>query len=65
MIKRIFGARGLRTVTIIALVAMLVGGICVLASRPHGRRIFAYFTSAVGIYPGDQVRVLAGVSGLS
>ena len=29
-----------------------------LASRPGGRHIFAYFTSAVGIYPGDQVRVL-------
>ncbi len=58
MIKRILGARGLRTVTSIALVAILVGGIYVLASRPGGRHLVAYFTSAVGIYPGDQVRVL-------
>jgi phospholipid/cholesterol/gamma-HCH transport system substrate-binding protein len=58
MIKRISGARGLRTVISIALVAMLVGGVYVLASRPGGRHIVAYFTSAVGIYPGDQVRVL-------
>ena len=58
MIKRLLGARGLRTVTSIALVAILVGGIYVLASRPGGRHLVAYFTSAVGIYPGDQVRVL-------
>ena len=53
-----FGSRGLRTITIIALVAVLVGGAYVLSSRPSGRHIVAYFTSAVGIYPGDQVRVL-------
>ncbi|MGO9154095.1 virulence factor Mce family protein [Mycobacterium sp.] len=58
MIKRILGARGLRTVISIALVAMLVGSVYVLASRPGGRHIVAYFTSAVGIYPGDQVRML-------
>jgi phospholipid/cholesterol/gamma-HCH transport system substrate-binding protein len=58
MSKRILGARGLRTVTSIALVAILVGGVYVLASRPGGRHLVAYFTSAVGIYPGDQVRVL-------
>ena len=52
------GARRLRTVTSIALVAILVGGVYVLASRPGGRHLVAYFTSAVGIYPGDQVRVL-------
>ena len=53
-----FGSRGLRTITIIALVAVLVGGAYVLSARPSGRHIVAYFTSAVGIYPGDQVRVL-------
>jgi phospholipid/cholesterol/gamma-HCH transport system substrate-binding protein len=58
MIKRIFGSRRLRIVTIVALVGVLVGGIYVLASRPSGRKITAYFTSAVGIYPGDQVRIL-------
>ncbi len=58
MIRRLLGARGLRTVTSVALVAVLVGGVYVLASRPGGRHLVAYFTSAVGIYPGDQVRVL-------
>ncbi len=55
-----FGSRGLRTVTIIALVAGLVGGAYVLFSSGGGggRKITAYFSSAVGIYPGDQVRVL-------
>jgi phospholipid/cholesterol/gamma-HCH transport system substrate-binding protein len=53
-----FDSRGLRTITIIALVAVLVGGAYVLSSRPSGRHIVAYFTSAVGIYPGDQVRIL-------
>src|ERR1700675_4968808 len=54
-----FGSRGLRTVTIIALVAGLVGGGYVLfSSGGGGRKITAYFSSAVGIYPGDQVRVL-------
>jgi phospholipid/cholesterol/gamma-HCH transport system substrate-binding protein len=56
--RGLLGARGLRTVTSVALVAILVGGVYVLASRPGGRHILAYFTSAVGIYPGDQVRML-------
>ena len=57
---RSFGSRGLRTVTIVALVAALVGGAYVLFSAGGGgdRKITAYFTSAVGIYPGDQVRVI-------
>lgn len=58
MMKRMTDSRGLRYTTIIALVAVLVGGVYVLASRPTGRTITAYFTSAVGLYPGDQVRIL-------
>lgn len=57
--QRRFGRRGVRTVTIIALVAVLVGGVYVLASvGGNGRKIVAYFTSAVGLYPGDEVRIL-------
>src|SRR5258708_27337178 len=53
------GGRGLRTVTIIALVAVLVGGAYVVfAAGGGGGKVTAYLTSAVGIYPGDQVRVL-------
>ncbi len=38
---------------------MLVGGAYVLFSAGGGgRKITAYFTSAVGLYPGDQVRIL-------
>jgi phospholipid/cholesterol/gamma-HCH transport system substrate-binding protein len=58
MIKRLSGSRGLRYAIVIALVAVLVGGVYVLSSQSNNRTIVGYFTSAVGIYPGDQVRVL-------
>jgi phospholipid/cholesterol/gamma-HCH transport system substrate-binding protein len=57
---RRFGSRGLRTITIFVLVAVLIGGAYVLfsAAGGGGKKITAYFTSAVGLYPGDQVRIL-------
>jgi phospholipid/cholesterol/gamma-HCH transport system substrate-binding protein len=59
MIKRTLGGRGLRNVTIIALVAVLIGGVYALStSNGGGRKVVGYFTSAVGLYPGDQVRIL-------
>ncbi len=56
--KRIAGSRGLRYATVIALIAVLVGGVYVLSSQSNNRTIIGYFTSAVGLYPGDQVRIL-------
>ncbi|OBK14012.1 virulence factor Mce family protein [Mycobacterium asiaticum] len=57
--KQRFGRKGLRTVTIIALVAALLGGAYTLFSAGGGgRKLTAYFTSAVGLYPGDEVRIL-------
>ncbi len=58
MVKGIAGGRGLRYGAVIALVAVLVGGVYVLSSGRNSRTIVGYFASAVGIYPGDQVRVL-------
>ncbi len=59
MIERASGSRGLRNITIAALVAVLIGGAYVLFSAAGGgRKIVGYFASAVGIYPGDQVRIL-------
>jgi phospholipid/cholesterol/gamma-HCH transport system substrate-binding protein len=59
MIERTLGSRRLRNVTVVALVAVLIGGAYVLfSSGNNGRKIVGYFTSAVGLYPGDQVRVL-------
>jgi phospholipid/cholesterol/gamma-HCH transport system substrate-binding protein len=59
MIERAIGSRRLRNVTIVALVAVLIGAAYVLFSAGgNGRKIIGYFASAVGIYPGDQVRVL-------
>jgi phospholipid/cholesterol/gamma-HCH transport system substrate-binding protein len=52
------GSRGLRYATVIALVAVLAGGVYVLSSQGNNRTIFAYFTNAVGLYPGDQVRII-------
>ncbi len=56
--NRIASSRGLRYFTITALVAVLVGGVYVLTSQGNNRTIVGYFTSAVGLYPGDQVRIL-------
>ena len=59
MMQRTFGGRGLRNVTLIALVAVLIGGVYTLySSNGGGRKIVGYFTSAVGLYPGDQVRII-------
>ncbi|OBB66720.1 virulence factor Mce family protein, partial [Mycobacterium sp. 852014-50255_SCH5639931] len=58
MMRRIAGSRGLRYTTAIALIAVLVGGVYVLSSTGNTRSIVGYFASAVGLYPGDQVRVL-------
>jgi phospholipid/cholesterol/gamma-HCH transport system substrate-binding protein len=59
MVKRTFGGPGLRNVTLIALVAVLIGGVYALSSsNGGGRKVVGYFTSAVGLYPGDQVRIL-------
>ncbi|HTY30523.1 virulence factor Mce family protein [Mycobacterium sp.] len=58
MTKRVAGSRGLRYGIIIALFAMVVAGVYVLSSQGNNRTVIGYFTSAVGLYPGDQVRVL-------
>lgn len=56
--RKMVGSRGLRYAIVIALVAVLVGGVYVLSSTGNNRSIVGYFTSAVGLYPGDQVRIL-------
>jgi phospholipid/cholesterol/gamma-HCH transport system substrate-binding protein len=58
VIKGTAGRRALRYTTIIALIAVLVGGVYVANNQGNKRIIIGYFTSAVGLYPGDQVRVL-------
>jgi len=52
-------SRRLRYTIVVALVAVLVlGGVYLLSSQANNRTIVGYFTSAVGLYPGDQVRIL-------
>jgi phospholipid/cholesterol/gamma-HCH transport system substrate-binding protein len=58
MTQRISGSRALRYTLLIALVVVLIGGVYVANNQGNKRTIVGYFTSAVGLYPGDQVRIL-------
>jgi phospholipid/cholesterol/gamma-HCH transport system substrate-binding protein len=50
--------RWLRFGVVAALVVALVGGAYVLWPSSAGHRVVAYFPSTVGLYPGDDVRVV-------
>ncbi len=41
-----------------ALIIALIGGVYLVWPRVSTHRVVAYFTSAVGLYPGDDVRVV-------
>jgi phospholipid/cholesterol/gamma-HCH transport system substrate-binding protein len=51
-------SRWLRYGIITALAVALIGGIFVLWPRVGTYRVVGYFTSATGLYPGDDVRVV-------
>ncbi|AHC27422.1 MULTISPECIES: MCE family protein [Mycobacteriaceae] len=48
----------LRGVVAVALVALLAVGVYLVWPNRGGQRIVAYFPTAVGLYPGDDVRVV-------
>jgi phospholipid/cholesterol/gamma-HCH transport system substrate-binding protein len=50
--------RWVRYGTIAALVVVLVGAIYLLWPGRGGHKMIGYFTSAVGLYPGDDVRIV-------
>lgn len=50
--------RTLRTIVAGVLAALLAVGAYVLLPAQHGNRVIGYFASAVGLYPGDDVRVV-------
>ncbi|HME48776.1 MCE family protein [Mycobacterium sp.] len=50
--------RWLRYGVIAALVVALIGGIYLVWPAKSGHKLIGYFTSAVGIYPGDEVRIV-------
>ncbi|HZQ32283.1 MAG TPA: virulence factor Mce family protein [Mycobacterium sp.] len=52
------GNRWVRYGIIAALVVALVGGVYVLWPGRRGHKVVGYFASAVGLYPGDDVRVV-------
>ena len=43
---------------ITALLVALVGGVYVIWPRVTSYRVVGYFTSAAGVYPGDEVRIV-------
>ena len=51
-------SRLLRYGVIAALVVALIGGIYLIVPRVTTYRVVGYFPSAVGLYPGDEVRVV-------
>jgi phospholipid/cholesterol/gamma-HCH transport system substrate-binding protein len=50
--------RGLRLALAIVLAAFVAVGVYLAWPASTGTKIVAYFTSAVGLYPGDQVRIV-------
>jgi phospholipid/cholesterol/gamma-HCH transport system substrate-binding protein len=58
MTNRIARSRALRNTVATMLIVALLGGVYVLWPGRETRTIVGYFTSAVGLYPGDQVRVV-------
>ncbi|MGU3499919.1 MCE family protein [Mycobacterium sp. C31M] len=50
--------RWLRAILAVALAALLAVGVYLVWPNRGGQKIVAYFTTAVGLYPGDDVRVV-------
>jgi phospholipid/cholesterol/gamma-HCH transport system substrate-binding protein len=54
----ILRSRWLRFATAAVLAVALIGGIYTVWPSRQGNTVVAYFTTAVGLYPGDEVRVV-------
>src|ERR1700758_5292101 len=50
--------RWLRYGVIAALVVALIGGVYLVWPGRSGQKVMGYFTTAVGLYPGDEVRIV-------
>ncbi|MBB2990666.1 phospholipid/cholesterol/gamma-HCH transport system substrate-binding protein [Mycolicibacterium iranicum] len=50
--------RGLRIAVAVALVAVLAVGVYLIWPSRTGNKVVAYFESAVGLYSGDEVRII-------
>ncbi len=51
-------SRGLRLMLAVLLAVFLAVGAYLVWPARDGNRIVGYFTSAVGLYPGDQIRIV-------
>jgi phospholipid/cholesterol/gamma-HCH transport system substrate-binding protein len=56
--SNLLGARWLRVALAAALVAMAAAGAYLVWPSRAGQQVVGYFTSAVGLYPGDDVRIV-------
>jgi phospholipid/cholesterol/gamma-HCH transport system substrate-binding protein len=50
--------RGLRLTLALVLAVVIAAGAYLMLPSRSGHKIIGYFTSAVGLYPGDQIRVV-------
>ena len=56
--SQLWQQRRRRTVIALAVLLMTAVSLAAVAGEPTGRRITAYFATAVGVYPGSDVRIL-------
>jgi len=58
MIKNAFKSSTAKVVALVAVLALVAGAAYLLWPSRRGHQVIAYFTNAVGLYPGDDVRIV-------
>ena len=58
MIKDKLKSRSVRVTLVVVLVAVLAGTAYLMWPSRRGNQVVAYFSTAVGLYPGDDVRIV-------
>ena len=58
MIKDKLKSRSVRVALVVVLVAVLAGTAYLMWPSRRGNQVVAYFSNAVGLYPGDDVRIV-------
>jgi len=58
MIKNAFKSTSAKVVALVAVLALVAGAAYLLWPSRRGHQVIAYFTNAVGLYPGDEVRIV-------
>jgi phospholipid/cholesterol/gamma-HCH transport system substrate-binding protein len=58
MIKNTLKSRSARVVLAVVVIALVAGTAYLMWPSRRGHQVVAYFTNAVGLYPGDDVRIV-------